>query len=205
MTSTYHCHTHSYTGCRLPRWHGGKSRRHKRRGFDPWCWEDPLEEELGTHSSMLAWKIPWTEETGILQSLGLQTVGHTHTHTIWRWVFFTGTSGLFHQTLNTTGSGDLIYGKGLLSKMPSQIVPLYRDPEDIYTLGWCSGVRLGLVRECFFLQHSLLFIDSLLLLITMFKAIETAKICIIRYLTFSIQPYPEPKRIWTVPYKNFLL
>ena len=33
-------------------------------------WKDPLEEEIVTHSSILAWKIPWTEETGRLQSLG---------------------------------------------------------------------------------------------------------------------------------------
>ena len=40
-------------------------------------WEDPLEEEMATHSDILAWKIPWTEEPGGLQSMGLQTVGHT--------------------------------------------------------------------------------------------------------------------------------
>ena len=34
--------------------------------------EDPLEEEMATHSSVLAWKIPWTEEPGGLQSMGLQ-------------------------------------------------------------------------------------------------------------------------------------
>ena len=39
-------------------------------------WEDPLEKEMATHSSMLAWKIPWTEEPGRLQSMGLQRVGH---------------------------------------------------------------------------------------------------------------------------------
>ena len=38
--------------------------------------EDPLEKEMATHSSILAWKIPWTEETGKLQSMGLQRVGH---------------------------------------------------------------------------------------------------------------------------------
>ena len=38
--------------------------------------EDPLEKEMATHSSTLAWKIPWTEESGGLQSMGLQTVGH---------------------------------------------------------------------------------------------------------------------------------
>ena len=36
--------------------------------------EDPLEEEMATPSSILAWKIPWTEESGSLQSLGLQRV-----------------------------------------------------------------------------------------------------------------------------------
>ena len=35
-------------------------------------WEDPLEEEMATHSSILAWRIPWTEEPGGLQSMGLQ-------------------------------------------------------------------------------------------------------------------------------------
>ena len=36
-------------------------------------WEDPLEEGLATHSSILAWRIPWTEEPGSLQSMGSQS------------------------------------------------------------------------------------------------------------------------------------
>ena len=51
---------------------------------DPWVktrvgslgWEDPLEKEMATHSSILAWRIPWREEPGRLQSTGLQRVGH---------------------------------------------------------------------------------------------------------------------------------
>ena len=39
-------------------------------------WEDPLEEGMATHSSILAWRIPWTEEPGGLQSMGSQRVGH---------------------------------------------------------------------------------------------------------------------------------
>ena len=39
-------------------------------------WEDSLEEEMATHSSILAWEIPWTEEHGRLQFMGLQRVGH---------------------------------------------------------------------------------------------------------------------------------
>ena len=38
--------------------------------------EDPLEKETATHSSTLAWRIPWTEEAGGLQSMGLQRVAH---------------------------------------------------------------------------------------------------------------------------------
>ena len=40
------------------------------------CQEEPLEEEMATHSSILAWRIPWTEEPGRLQALGLQRVWH---------------------------------------------------------------------------------------------------------------------------------
>ena len=39
-------------------------------------WEDPLEKEMAIHSSTIAWKIPWTEEPGRLQSMGLQRAGH---------------------------------------------------------------------------------------------------------------------------------
>ena len=39
-------------------------------------WEDPLEKETTTYSSILAWKIPWTEKPGRLQFMGLQRVGH---------------------------------------------------------------------------------------------------------------------------------
>ena len=46
----------------------------------PWVqylgWEDSLEKATATHSSILAWRIPWTEEPGGLQSMGLQRVGH---------------------------------------------------------------------------------------------------------------------------------
>ena len=38
--------------------------------------EDPLEKEMATHSSILAWRIPWREEPGRLQSIGSQRVGH---------------------------------------------------------------------------------------------------------------------------------
>ena len=39
-------------------------------------WEDPLEKEMATHSSILVWEIPWTEEPSRLQSMGSERVGH---------------------------------------------------------------------------------------------------------------------------------
>ena len=56
---------------------------------EPWVrslgWEDPLEKGLATHSSVFAWRIPWTEEPGGLQSMGSQRVRHDcmteHAHT----------------------------------------------------------------------------------------------------------------------------
>ena len=42
----------------------------------PLGWKDPLEEDTATHSSILAWRIPWTEEPGVLWYMGLQRMGH---------------------------------------------------------------------------------------------------------------------------------
>ena len=39
-------------------------------------WEDPLEKRMATHCSILAWEIPWTEEPGTQQSMGLQRIKH---------------------------------------------------------------------------------------------------------------------------------
>ena len=59
-------------------------------------WEDPLEKEMATHSNSLAWKIPWAEEPGGLQSMGTQesdvieglsTHTHTHAHTYLRYIY----------------------------------------------------------------------------------------------------------------------
>ena len=45
--------------------------------FNPRCQEDPLEEGMATHSSILAWRIPWTEKPGGLQSLGCKEMDTT--------------------------------------------------------------------------------------------------------------------------------
>ena len=56
-------------------------RRHKRCGFSPWVGEFPWPRELVTHSIILAWRIPWTEEPGRLQSMGSKELDMTATNT----------------------------------------------------------------------------------------------------------------------------
>ena len=66
---------------RLPRWLTASGvclqhKRRRRRGFSPWVGKIPLEEGMATHTSILAWRIPWAEGPGGLQSLGSQRVRH---------------------------------------------------------------------------------------------------------------------------------
>ena len=61
-----------------PTWNAGGQRRCR---FDPRVRERPLEKKMATHSIMLAWRNPWTEEPGGLQSMLLQRVRHDWAHT----------------------------------------------------------------------------------------------------------------------------
>ena len=67
-------------------------------------WKDPLEKEMATCSSILAWEMPWTAEPGGLQSMGLQRVGHDWTHYL---VVpgLTGVLGIFHCSIPTLSCG----------------------------------------------------------------------------------------------------
>ena len=63
-------------------------------------WEDPLEKEMATHSSTIAWKLPWTEEPGRLQSIGSQRVGH-------EWVTSLSLSAGKESTCNAEDAGEV--------------------------------------------------------------------------------------------------
>ena len=99
--------------------------------WETWVWslgrEDPLEKEMVTHSSILAWRIPWTEKPGKLQSMGLQRVGHN-------WA--------------TSLSLLLTYMKGLYLKR----MPLYEPPgmngHGILRKWWRAGDE-GQLGNCF--------------------------------------------------------
>ena len=72
------CHfTALISGHGLPWWPSGKeSASNDETGVQSLGQEDPLEKEMATHSSILAWRIPWTEEPGGPWAMGSQTVGH---------------------------------------------------------------------------------------------------------------------------------
>ena len=71
-----------YSLCKCPGFPGGSDGKESTcivgdPGLIPGlCWEDPLGKEIATHSSILAWRIPWTQEPGGLWSMGLQRVRH---------------------------------------------------------------------------------------------------------------------------------
>ena len=73
---------------RLSRWLSGKEsacqcRRHRRPGFESLGGEDPLEEEMATHSSILVWRIPWAEEPNGLRFTGCKDVNRAeHSRTL---------------------------------------------------------------------------------------------------------------------------
>ena len=100
--------------------------------------EDPLEKKMATHSSILAWKIPWTEEPGRLQSLGSQTVGHdwaTSLSLSWPWWDFPCGSAGKESTCNV-GDLDAIPGVGR---------PLEKGKATHSSiLAWCSLPSVGL-------------------------------------------------------------
>ena len=91
---------------------------------ETWVWslgqEDPLEKKLATHSSILVWRIPWTEEPGRLQSTGSQRVRHdgaTHTLTFHGHTPYTGgsqiwTRAIWHYTACPLGCATLALWKG---------------------------------------------------------------------------------------------
>ena len=90
--------------------------------FQSLGWEDPPEEGMATHSSILAWRILWTEEPGRLQSIGLQRIGHNWndlacTHSLSRHPSLSLVSSTFHkaQAYNSASSLPLYNKDHLLS------------------------------------------------------------------------------------------
>ena len=71
----------------LPRWLRGKQSTCQWQEKQRWGWEDPLEKGMATCSSTVAWKIPWTEEPGRLQSMRSLRVEHDWVTSLWLFTF----------------------------------------------------------------------------------------------------------------------
>ena len=71
-------------------------------------WEDPLEKEMAIHSSTIAWKIPWTEEPGRLQSMGSQRVGHDWATSLFTFPFLLSQPGSTPEASLTLLTGTIL-------------------------------------------------------------------------------------------------
>ena len=91
-------------------------------------WGDPLEQEMATHSSTLAWKIPWTEEPGRLQSMGPQS-----------WTWLSDFTSLHFTSCGWIGKGLILYGTFLLEVEGKGWTFPIRKP---VTEPWCVFVYL---------------------------------------------------------------
>ena len=93
----------------LPRWSSRKKKKNCLRTQEMQVrtlgQEDPLKEEMATHSSILAWEIPWTGDPGRLQSMGLQRVGHNWASTQGR----IGGDGIWEQEVCRLSEGRNIF------------------------------------------------------------------------------------------------
>ena len=72
-------------------------------------WEDPLEREMATHSSILAWEILWTEEPGRVQSMGLQRVRHDLAPSILSHILPNNFKYVFKLQLSHSADGKSLY------------------------------------------------------------------------------------------------
>ena len=116
--------------------------------FQSLGWEDPLEKEMATNSSILAWRIPWTEEPGELQSMGSQRVGHNWVTNTLNFLsnkktFF---SGCFQLSFMNPCKAHLIrMYQSIFNSSPSTFSPVricwsYSSPPQYF--GWFTGVSL---------------------------------------------------------------
>ena len=93
-------------------------------------WEDPLEEEMATHSRILAWKTPWREEPGGLQSMGSHSCTQLRTHTCSRTRASRVLRGDKKQTGRKLEGKDSIWGRGAGKKLQVQsLCRFYHSPQ----------------------------------------------------------------------------
>ena len=114
------------------------------RNTGTWIWflvqEGCLEKGMATHSNILAWRIPWTEEPGGLQSIGLQSVGHDWSNlahsTCLSWAYVILTELSFHWLSDYSGLENCFQALLLLFiLMMRKVLTFYEDEEHVYASG----------------------------------------------------------------------
>ena len=104
--------------------------------------EEPLEREMATHSGILAWRIPWTEQPGKLQSMGWQRIGHNSVTKQQHYISFRCTT---HNDLM------FIYIARLWASLKAQLVknpPAMQETGSIPGLGSSTGEGIGSLFQC---------------------------------------------------------
>ena len=109
----------------------------RRPGFDSLGQEDPLEEKIATHSSILAWRIPWTEEPGGLQSMRLQRDGHN-------WV-----TNTFHAFLTVPLSYFAMYRQANTTKCNLCPIPSFYIKSSMYQLWLVQSFTIWFIPTLF--------------------------------------------------------
>ena len=131
------------------------SRSKRLSRFRPWVGKIPLEEETATHSSILAWRIPWTEGPGGLQSMGSQRVRHDQSDlscTNW-WP----QSSNYHCSILFPQGSQEPRTPNILNTVQPTFMYLWEGKIENRTLtwflhidaaGWVCGAKMGIVRQC---------------------------------------------------------
>ena len=89
-------------------------------------WEDALQEEMATHSSTLVWRIPWTEETGRVQSVGSQK-SQTLWHALWIPKVFTSIHPEATSSVSSVGYPSLFHQEAVIAAAPSVFTPVHDE------------------------------------------------------------------------------
>ena len=129
-------------------------------------WEDPLEEEMATHSSILAWRIPWTEEPVRLQSMGSQRVGHDWATSLSFSFMEIQASPQLTKQYKGKGMTEWQRSLGSSQKLPTDL-PL-RSGKRVSVFStmkyWSVRIRFKL-RDCFGVGNSVNFITIIFILV----------------------------------------
>ena len=173
---------------------------------ETWVWslvrEDPLEKKMATHSSILAWRIPWTEEPSGLQSMGLQRVGHdwATSLSLFTLTFHTLYSRIIEipcSPMQTHFFFNCNVDIQLLSHIRLFATPwtAAHQASLFFTISWLMSMESVMPSNHLVLCCSLLLLPSIFPSIWVFSSESVLRIRWPKYWSFSISPFSEYSNI----------